>query len=184
MSKIGRKAIVIGSVHVAVQGQDVTYKGKSVSGHHTLPAGLTATVDKTALKINASKPKDSKMKTLWGLHRALLSNKIKGAEKPFEKIIEINGLGYKAALAGNKLGLSLGFSHKIDVVLPAGVTVEIDKTGQRLVFKSADKEALGQVCSYVRMLRPPEPYKGKGIKLSTEVIVRKAGKAAKTASAS
>lgn len=181
MSKIGRKAIAIGSVQVTTQGQDINYKGKSVSGLHTLPVGLIATIDKGLLFIKADKPKDSEIKKLWGLNRALLANKIAGAEKPFEKVIEINGLGYKAALTGNKLGLSLGFSHKVDVTLPASVTVEIDKTGQRLVFKSADKEVLGQVCSYVRKLRPPEPYKGKGIKFATEIIVRKAGKTAKTA---
>lgn len=183
MSKIGRKAIAVGNIQVTVQGQDIAYKGKSVSGHHVLPAGLHAKLENGILVIKADNPKDRDSKRLWGLHRALLSNKIKGADKPFEKVLEINGLGFKAAVAGNKLGLTLGFSHKVDVALPAGVTVEIDKTGQRLVFKAADKGVLGEICSYVRSLRPPEPYKGKGVKLATEVIARKAGKAAKAAAA-
>ena len=99
------------------------------------------------------------------MHRALLANKIKGIQQDFEKIVQINGLGFKAAVSGSKVVFSLGYSHKIDFNLPKDVTLEVDKTGQRLVFRSPDKEQLGQVCSQVRALRPPEPYKGTGIKL-------------------
>ncbi len=113
----------------------------------------------------------------WGLHRALLANEIYGAEVGFEKKIEINGLGYKASVSGSKVVFALGYSHKIDLNLPEGVTLEVDKSGQKLTFKGSNKELVGQVCSLVRSLRPPEPYKGTGVKLATETIRRKAGKA-------
>lgn len=110
------------------------------------------------------------------MHRALISNEIKGAAEDFVKVVQINGLGFKAALSGSKIVFSLGYSHKIEFDLPKEVALEIDKPGQKLTFKSADKELLGHVCSQIRALRPPEPYKGTGIKLLTEVLVRKAGK--------
>jgi large subunit ribosomal protein L6 len=110
------------------------------------------------------------------MHRALLANKVKGAETGFEKKIKIVGLGYKAQLAGKKLTFSLGYSHKIDYELPEGVDVKLDKTGQNLVFSSSNKLLLGDVCSHIRKLRPPEPYKGTGIIVGDEVIIRKAGK--------
>ena len=116
------------------------------------------------------------MNRIWGLNRALLANNIQGCQQEFEKAVQINGLGFKAAVSGSKVVFSLGYSHKIDFELPKEVTLEVDKTGQKLMFRSSDKEMLGQVCSKVRALRPPEPYKGTGIKLESETIARKAGK--------
>jgi large subunit ribosomal protein L6 len=179
MSKIGRKPIDIGSAKVEVKGQEVHYSGKKGNGVYVLPKELIAELDGKNLKIKANDAVHIDARNLnriWGLHRALLANAIKGCQQEFEKVIQINGLGFKAALSGNKVVFSLGYSHKIDFNLPAGVSLEIDKTGQRLVFRSSDRELVGQVCSQVRALRPPEPYKGTGIKLDTEVIARKAGK--------
>jgi large subunit ribosomal protein L6 len=113
----------------------------------------------------------------------LLANKVKGVETGFEKKVRIIGLGYKAQLAGKKLNFSLGYSHKIEFPLPEGVEVNVDKTGQQLVFKAADKLLLGNVCDSIRSLRPPEPYKGTGILVGDEVIIRKAGKAKAAAAA-
>jgi large subunit ribosomal protein L6 len=176
MSKIGRKPIELNNVAVEVKGKEIKYKGKKASGVYTLPEELNAeVVNKTIKIIPAEKTPD--LNRLWGLHRALLANAIKGADTGFEKQLRIVGLGFKAALMGDKLQCSLGFSHKIDFPLPKEVTVEIDKTGQLLTFKSVDKVLLGQVCSTVRALRPPEPYKGTGIQYVGEVILRKAGKA-------
>jgi len=110
------------------------------------------------------------------MHRALLANAIKGADVGFEKQLKIIGLGYKAALAGNKIVLSLGYSHKIDLPLPKEVSLKIDKTGQLLTFASHDKAMLGEICDKVRSFRTPEPYKGTGIRYTTEEVVRKAGK--------
>lgn len=179
MSKIGRKPIDIGSAKIEVKGQEVHYAGKKGNGVYVLPKELMPELDgkNLTLKVNDKVHVDAKtLNRVWGLHRALLANAIKGCQQEFEKVIQINGLGFKAALSGSKVVFSLGYSHKIDFNLPAGVSLEIDKTGQRLVFRSSDKELVGHVCSQVRALRPPEPYKGTGIKLDTEVIARKAGK--------
>ncbi len=178
MSKIGRKPIDIGTAKVEIKGQEITFTGKKGSGIYLLPEPLTVHLEDKNLSIEA--PRDKKvlrdLNKVWGLHRALLANKIRGCQAGFERVLQINGLGFKAAVSGNKVVFSLGFSHKIDFELPKNVSLEIDKTGQRLVFNSSDKEVLGLVCSQVRALRPPEPYKGTGIKFEKEVIARKAGK--------
>lgn len=181
MSKIGRKPIDIGTAKVEVKGQEVHYKGKNNEGVYVLPAGFNPTVDNGQLHISLEKSgKSNKMlqesNRVWGLHRALLANKINGAQKDFIKELEIVGLGYKAVVSGPKVVFSLGYTHKIDFNLPKGIALEVDKTGQKLIFKSFDRELLGQVCSDVRSMRAPEPYKGTGIKYKTETIVRKAGK--------
>jgi large subunit ribosomal protein L6 len=177
MSKIGRKPIDIGSAQVEINGQEVKFSGKKGSGLYILPEGLNARIDGKLLYLSFDdKSARSDANRIWGLHRALLSNEIKGCEKEFEKNVQINGLGFKAAVTGSNVIFSLGYSHKIPFTLPKEVTLETDKTGQKLVFRSSNKELLGQVCSVIRSFRPPEPYKGTGIKFDTEVITRKAGK--------
>lgn len=177
MSKIGRKAINIGNVKVEIKDNDVHYKGPKASGAYVVPKELSVQLQGALLTVKPQEGSRSRdMNRIWGLHRALLANAIKGADVGFEKQLIIEGLGFKAALAGNKVTFNLGYSHKIDFALPAGVSLEIDKTGQKLVFKSADKALVGHVCSLVKSLRPTEPYKGTGIRLSTETITRKAGK--------
>lgn len=175
MSKIGRKPISIGDVQIDIKGSAIHYKGKKNSGVYELPEQLEIELKDKNIYL---KPKKDAIEPnqIWGLTRALLSNKIKGAQSGFEKQLKINGLGYKAVLNGNNLQFSLGFSHKIDYELPAHINVIIDKTGQLLTFQSFDKEILGQVCGDIRALRPPEPYKGTGIQYVKEVIRRKAGK--------
>lgn len=177
MSKIGRKPIDVGTAKIEIKGNEIHYSGKKGTGVYVLPKGMTASLEGTALTLGLDKnSKNSDANRIWGLHRALLANKIKGCQQEFEKIIQITGLGFKAIVTGSKVVFSLGFSHKIDFMLPKDVTLEVDKTGQRLVFRSSDKELMGQVCSQVRALRPPEPYKGTGVRYETEVITRKAGK--------
>lgn len=175
MSKIGRKPISTKDVQIDVKGQEVHFKGKKDSGVYVLPSELRAEYTNDALVLK-SDVRSSDGNRVWGLNRALLANKIIGAQSGFEQKVVITGLGFKAALAGNKLVLSLGYSHKIDFELPAGITIEIDKTGQILTVKGSNKMLVGQVCSYIRAFRPPEPYKGTGIKLENEVLIRKAGK--------
>lgn len=180
MSKSGRRPIELGKTKIEIAGQNITFKGQHASGTYHLPEVLVARIEGEKMFISAvEKPKMSKrhVNRVWGLHRALLGNKIAGASTPFEKKMEIVGLGFKAAVSGSNVVFSLGYSHKIDFSLPQTVTLEVDKTGQKLSFKSPDKDLLGHVCSMVRALRPPEPYKGTGIKLATEEIIRKAGKA-------
>lgn len=182
MSNIGRRPIDISGVTVEIKGNDVHYKGSNDSGVYNLPDFLKATVEdkKLMLEIDPSISAAAarrKYKKFWGLHAALLANRIKGAGNGFTKSIIIKGLGYKAVLAGNKIVMTLGYSHKIDVPMPKGVSLEIDKSGQNLTFKSASKAALGEICDVVRSLRPPEPYKGTGVMYADEHIIRKAGKA-------
>lgn len=181
MSKIGRKPIDLGSVTVELNGQNIDYKGKKVSGSYALPEALQAQVTDNKLQLVVNHAKlDRKMSRdinrIWGLHRALLANQLKGANQEFERKLEINGLGFKAALAGSKATFTLGYTHKIEYDLPKEVSMEIDRTGQKLTLKSYNKELLGHVCSQIRAMRKPEPYKGTGIKYAEEVIVRKAGK--------
>ena len=106
----------------------------------------------------------------------LLANELEGSEKGFSQKILISGLGYKGILKGKKITFSLGYSHKIDFDIPEGISVEIDKTGQKITVSGVDKQKVGFVCSQIRALRPVEPYKGRGIKLENEVVHRKGGK--------
>lgn len=181
MSKIGKMPIDTSNVDIKLEGNKVLFKGKEYSGEHVLPEYLKANLENDKLTLDFSEDKDKRFirqnKNFWGLHRALLSNKILGSKIPFQKQVKITGLGYKAQLAGDKINFSLGYSHKIDLNLPKGVTLEIDKTGQLLTFKSAQKDLLGLICDKVKSLKPTEPYKGTGIRLVGEVIIRKAGKA-------
>lgn len=176
MSKIGRKPIDFSTVQVEVKGQDIHYKGKGHSGIYHLPENFAARIENNKLFV-LPKEKCEVQNNLWGMHRALINNALLGASKEFERAVEINGLGFKAQLNGSKITFTLGYTHKIDISLPKEVKLVIDKTGQKLTFSSFDKEKLGHICSVVRALRPPEPYKGTGIKYAEEIIRKKAGKA-------
>jgi len=181
MSKIGRKPIKIDGVRVEVKGQEIHYKGPKASGIYHLSPELSARIEDSNLYLVPAKNKENKVQKqvrtinrTWGLNRALLANELNGAAQEFEKVLEINGLGYKASLADKKIIFTLGYSHKIEESIPAGISVEVDKSGQKVKIKSSDRNFLGDFCSKIRELKEPEPYKGKGIKLQTEVIFRKA----------
>lgn len=181
MSKIGRKSIDISGVTVDVKGQEVHFKGPKSSGIYFIPDILAIVVegDKLLLAPKSKHPSSVKKRDInreWGLHRALLANEIAGSKKEFEKIVDIVGLGYKAKISGDKILFTLGYSHKIDFTVPKGVSITTNKTGQKLTATSPNRELLGQVCSKICELRRPEPYKGTGVKLSTDYIVRKAAK--------
>lgn len=183
MSKIGRRPIVTDGVSIEVKGQEVHFKGAKGSGMHLLPHALVAQVEPKTLTIVVDKgadlsPKEKRdVNRIWGLHHALLENKIKGSAKEFEKKLKIVGLGFKAVIAGKRITFSLGYSHKIDFDLPDSVTVTIDdKAGQNLTVKSSDPVEAGTIASKIRFLRLPEPYKGTGIRGADEVVRRKAGK--------
>lgn len=178
MSKIGRMPIDLGNVAVEVKGNNIHYKGKLNSGVYELPEVIKAEVNdgKLWLKAADASTVSRDFNRIWGLHRALLSNAIVGSDTGFTKEVIIKGLGYKAALSGNKITFTLGYSHKIDFELPSEVKLQVDKTGQKLTFSSFDKQKLGQVCSLVKGLRKTEPYKQTGIRLSTDRVIQKAGK--------
>lgn len=175
MSKIGRKPIELTTAKATVDGKRITIQGPKLKVEHELPEGIALSINEKILQLSLTED-TRKNKALWGLHRALIANKVRGVEKGFEQKVNIIGLGYKAVASGQKMTFTLGYSHKIDYNLPEGVSVNIDKSGQKLVFSSSDKFLLGNVCDKVRSLRKPEPYKGTGILRENDVIIRKAGK--------
>ena len=175
MSKVGRRSIPLQGVKVEIKGSEIHFSGKHASGVHALPKELSAIVENEELKIMGD-VSSREVRMVWGLHRALMANKIVGAHSLFQKQVQITGLGYKAIAKGSSIEFTLGYSHKIDVAIPKGVTVEIDKTGQLLTFKCADNELLGKMCGDLRHLKPTEPYKGTGVRLTTDTVIRKAGK--------
>jgi len=178
MSRIGRKPIAIpAGVKVAVDGRAVSVTGPKGSLMREIPAPINVVVD--GERVTVTRPSDSKTnRSLHGLCRTLVANMVEGVSAGFRKDLEINGVGYRAAKAGNKLTLALGYSHPIEIIPPAGITFEVPEQTKISVL-GHDKELVGQIAAEIRSLRKPEPYKGKGIKYTDEVIRRKAGKAGK-----
>jgi large subunit ribosomal protein L6 len=179
MSRIGRMPIAIPAgvtVDIAENNQ-VTVKGPKGTLERVLPSEMTITKEGEEVKV--TRPNDlKKMKSLHGLTRTLIQNMIIGVTEGYEKKLEVNGVGYRAAKQGKKLVLSLGYSHPVEMEDPEGIEVTVD--GQNLIIvKGIDKEKVGQYAAEIREKRKPEPYKGKGIKYSDEVIRRKVGKTGK-----
>lgn len=184
MSRIGKKPILIPvGVDVTTEGAVVTVKGPKGILTRTLHAHVSAALGETegkkTLSVTVASPDVVRDRALWGLSRTLLANMIEGVTKGYEKKLEVVGIGYKVAGGASKLTLDVGFSHTVDVVMPPGVVATVEKNV--ITLASADKELLGETAARVRRIRPPEPYKGKGIKYADETIRRKAGKAAKAA---
>lgn len=181
MSRIGKQSITIPKgLEVSVQGSKVIFKGakaqKELETHNRVNISLKDGVLNFGLKEDAN-AEGLNLNAFWGTYRALANNIVIGLTSGFTKQLEINGVGYKAALKGKILELSLGFSHPINYEIPAGVEVNIDKN--IITLKGSDKQQIGQIASEIRAFRPPEPYKGKGVKYVEETILRKAGKTAK-----
>ncbi|HTL39248.1 MAG TPA: 50S ribosomal protein L6 [Methylomirabilota bacterium] len=178
MSRIGKKPVVIPS-GVTVELKDQTLKVKGPKGELSLQIHPKVQIVKTdsELTVKVKKEQDKNERALWGLFRSLIQNMVMGVTVGFTKILEINGVGYKAAITGKKLTLNLGYSHPIEMDIPAGLEAKIEKN--ILTITGADRQMLGQFAAVVRSQRPPEPYKGKGIKYQEEVIRRKAGKVVK-----
>lgn len=179
MSKIGKKPIAIPSgVEIKINGSQASVKGPKGQLERNLPAGFTVTIADNSLTI-IPENKTADNAVLWGLARATLNNMITGVSQGFQEVLELNGVGYKAAVKGTALELNLGFSHPINFPLPEGLTATVEKN--ILTLSGIDREVVGQTAAKIRMLKKPEPYKGHGIKYSDEVIRRKAGKKAATA---
>ncbi|MEO8462161.1 MAG: 50S ribosomal protein L6 [Chloroflexota bacterium] len=178
MSRIGRLPVPVPSdVDVTIDGSHVTVKGPKGTLNRTLhPEMLVSREDAT---IVVARPSEQKMhKQLHGLTRTLVNNMVVGVTTGYRKGLEITGVGYRAVLVGQKLQLSLGYSHTIEIDPPVGISFEVE-TPTRLAVVGIDKELVGQVAAKVRATRKPEPYKGKGVRYAGEVIRRKAGKAGK-----
>ncbi len=179
MSRIGRMPIAIpAGVTVSVaENNKVTVKGPKGTLERVLPAEMDIKVE--GEEVIVSRPNDlKKMKSLHGLTRTLIANMVTGVTAGYEKVLEINGVGYRAAKQGKKLVLSLGYSHPVEMEDPEGLEAVVD--GQnKIIVKGIDKEKVGQYAAEIRDKRRPEPYKGKGIKYADEVIRRKVGKTGK-----
>ena len=179
MSRIGRLPIAIpAGVEVAVaEGNKVTVKGPKGTLEKCLPVEMEIKVEDNQVVV--TRPNDlKKMKSLHGLTRTLIANMVTGVTERYQKVLEINGVGYRATKKGNEITFSLGFSHPVVMADPEGIETVME--GQnKIIVKGIDKEKVGQYAAEIRDLRRPEPYKGKGIKYDYEVIRRKVGKTGK-----
>ena len=178
MSRIGRMPIAIpaGVTVEVAENNKVTVKGPKGTLERVLPAEMEIKVEGS--EITVARPNDlKKMKSLHGLTRTLIHNMVVGVTEGFEKKLEVNGVGYRAAKSGNKLTLNLGYSHPVEMIDPDGIESTVD--GNKIIIKGIDKEKVGQYAAEIRDKRRPEPYKGKGIKYADEVIRRKVGKTGK-----
>ncbi len=179
MSRIGRKPISVPkAVTVTIdEGNYVTVKGPRATLTRTLPADMRIVQQDGTLLVE--RPSEAKQhKALHGLTRSLLANMVIGVSDGFQKVLEINGVGYRAQKTGKDLTLSLGFSHPVVVTPPDGIELNTGERGT-IIVSGADKQLVGEIAANIRGLRPPEPYKGKGVKYADERIRRKAGKAGK-----
>ncbi len=182
MSKIGRLPITVPStVNVTIAGNVVSVKGPKGELSYTVLPKVKVELTGDQLVVSRSS-EDKSVRALHGLTRALLANMIIGVNTGFTKNLELVGTGYRARMAGKNLILSLGYSHEIEFVPPAGIEIKVEGTGV-IIVSGHDIQAVGQSAAVIRSYRKPEPYKGKGIRYAGEVVRRKAGKAAKAASA-
>jgi large subunit ribosomal protein L6 len=179
VSRIGRMPVEIPKgVEVDIKGSHVRVKGPKGELSHTFPADMNIAMKEGQIEV--TRPSDERLhRALHGMTRALINNMVVGVSTGFEKIMEINGVGYRAEMKGKDLVLNVGYSHPVVVEPPKGITFEVDARTRQIKIMGYDKQQVGQVAANIREIRPPEPYKGKGIKYLEEKIRRKAGKAGK-----
>lgn len=177
MSRIGKQPIEIpAGIEVKGEGNIITFKKGNIIQTLDTKGHVDYKIEGKQL-IFMKKSDEKQDRAFWGTYRALANNIVIGLSKGFEKRLEINGVGYRAAVSGSTLEMQLGYSHPIKYPIPKGITIEVDKN--IIIVKGNDKQQVGQVAANIRSFKEPEPYKGKGIKYIDEVIIRKAGKASK-----
>lgn len=180
MSRKGKMPITLPKgIEVTLKGDSITIKGAKGTLTRTLVPGITVSKDQDKLHVSAADA-SSELSRMHGLYRALVANMIQGASQGFEKLLEMIGVGYRAAVQGNMLDVQVGLSHPTKLEIPHGIQVKVDKN-TLISIQGCDKQAVGQFAAEVRAIRPPEPYQGKGIRYKDEYVRRKAGKAAKSA---
>jgi large subunit ribosomal protein L6 len=175
MSRIGKQPVAIpGGVTAAVDGQEVKVKGPKGELKHVLVDEVVAKAGDNGIEI--SMREDSiEARAMWGMSRTLVANLVTGVTDGFTKTLEITGVGYRAAVQGQNLQLQLGYSHDVNYPIPQGIQVQCPKPTE-IVISGIDKQQVGQVAAEIRRYRPPEPYKGKGVRYAGEYILRKEGK--------
>jgi large subunit ribosomal protein L6 len=172
MSRVARKAIPLPKgVEVKINGADVAIKGAKGAMTHRLPAGVEVSMEGQSVKVGMRDHSKTASQQA-GTTRALLNNTVRGVSSGFERKLEINGVGYRAQVQGKTLNLTLGFSHPVNFPIPEGIVIETPSQTE-VVVKGVNKQQVGQVAAKIRAYRPPEPYKGKGVKYADEVILRK-----------
>ena len=175
MSRIGKRTIEVPKgVSVTLDGQTVSVKGPKGERSWTVADEIEVTQADDGLHL-AIREDNQRSRALWGLSRTLVDNMVVGVTTGFEKSLDLVGVGYRAAMKGDALSLQLGFSHEVDIQPPAGVTFAVPKQTE-IKISGADKQAVGQIAAVIRKLRPPEPYKGKGVRYTGEKVRRKEGK--------
>ena len=179
MSRIGRAPIIIPKgVDVSIDGLTVRVKGPKGELTRTFTTDMEIAMEDGTIVVR--RPSDEAYhRALHGMTRALINNMVVGVSTGFEKILEVNGVGYRAEVNGKNLVLFVGYSHPVTIEPPAGISFDVDVRSRQIKVMGANKETVGQIAANIRMVRPPEPYKGKGIKYLEEKIRRKAGKAGK-----
>jgi large subunit ribosomal protein L6 len=181
VSRIGKLPVTIpAGVKVAVDTNAVRVEGPKGKLHTTVPAGVNVKVDGSVVRVERG-AEDRKIRALHGLTRKLIANMAQGVSQGFNRVLDINGVGYRAEVKGREIHMTLGYSHPVIFPLPQGVTASVERQ-IIITLSGADRQLLGETAAKIRSLRPPEPYKGKGIKYREEFIKRKAGKAVGSAS--
>lgn len=176
MSRLGKKPIQLPKgVEVKISTDDITVKGPKGQLELKLMNGISIQQEENELKLSKTDSNDA----FYGLYRSLVNNMVIGVSQGFEIKLTLIGVGFRAAVSGSKLDLQIGFSHPTVVEIPSDIQIKVDK-GTTIILSSPDKQKLGQFAAQVRALRPPEPYKGKGIRYENEYVRKKAGKAAKS----
>jgi large subunit ribosomal protein L6 len=175
MSRVGKRAVAVPSgITANVEGQTVKVKGPKGVLSVILPDDVAVKLDGGQIKVDPRND-TKRARSQWGTSRSLVANLIAGVTKGFEQRLEINGVGYRAAVQGKNLQLALGYSHEINYPIPEGITIATPRPVE-IVITGLDRQKVGQVAAEIREYRPPEPYKGKGIKYATERVFRKEGK--------
>ena len=179
MSRVGKQPIEVPSgVTVEITAKEIKVKGSKGELKRSIHPNVEVKQEGSVITVNR-KDETKESRSLHGLFRSLIANMVEGVDKGFEKRLEVKGVGYKFKSSGNKITLNLGFSHPIEHKSPEGVTFEEDEENKQIIIvKGIDKEAVGETAAKVRSFRPPEPYKGKGIRYIDEYVARKAGKTA------
>jgi large subunit ribosomal protein L6 len=175
MSRIGKRPVELPSgVSASISGQTVEVKGPKGTHSFTATDDVTIVQEDNAITVTP-RGKSKRARQQWGMSRTMVANMVQGVSDGFKKELEINGVGYRAAVQGNVLKLNLGYSHDVDFAIPAGVTITTPKPTE-VIVEGSDPQLVGQVAANIREWRAPEPYKGKGIKYKDEYIFRKEGK--------